>query len=344
MKRILIILLLLAAMPSVPVSAQKWLKNVGKALEKVDKFLDTSSSSSSSKSASSRSESSTSRQAKGRVTQFGDVTISNALSGIDVTFVGAYRTDADNGIVDLKFVNTGTEDVIVYGLTQQVAIFDTEGNQYDDFKILTGNDHATWGGYRFRAGIPSRVKIEIHGLPANQEVTLHTAKFPSSLKYDSSVSNPLEIKNVLIPVYDSALAQAASQGFPEKGQWTTVTSDGDNIVFDFNAKTKEFMIFGEQCYGFILADTKYGNKQINPIDEIKINGSTAIMTFVNLRDYNTYTIKVTFNPADGSLTTSNLDCKEYGSEIPKRILVFPDDPAKFTRPSVPVTYSIEDYQ
>lgn len=343
MKRILIIMLLLAAVPGISVSAQKWLKNVGKALEKVDKFLDTSSSSSSS-TTSSRSQSSASQKVKGRETKIGDVTLNNAITGIDVTYMGAYRTDADKGIIDLKFLNSGSEDITVYGLRQQVAIFDTEGNQYDDFTVLTGNDHTNWGGYRFRAGIPARVKLEIHGLPAGQEVTIHTAKFPASLKYDSSVANPLEIKNVVIPVYDKTIADAAAKGFPEKGQWTAVTPDGDNIIIDFNSKSKEFMFAGESNYGFILADPKLGSKQMNTIEEVKINGTSAIMTFLNFRDYNVYTIKVTYNPADGTLTTSDLNTIEFGSEIPKRSLIFPDDPQKFSHASIPVNYSLDDYQ
>ena len=55
MKKIILILALLIAVPPYA-SAQKWLKSVGRALEKVDKFLDSSASSpSSSKSSAEKS-------------------------------------------------------------------------------------------------------------------------------------------------------------------------------------------------------------------------------------------------------------------------------------------------
>lgn len=69
MKKVIFLLVTLMIACSGEASAQKWLKNVGKALEKVDKFLDTSTTSSSSAKSSSKSPSKSSAAGTTKVNQ-----------------------------------------------------------------------------------------------------------------------------------------------------------------------------------------------------------------------------------------------------------------------------------
>ncbi len=157
------------------------------------------------------------------------------------------------------------------------------------------------------------------------------AGFSNEISYNTDKS----IQNIR-----KADAQAETDGFPASGLWYVNAQDGYTIFFDFDSREKSFKYYDEKCNGFMVIQNEYG-KQVNVIDDIKITGNTADVKFVNLNDYNTYTLKLTYNHADRSLTISDLKLVEQNPDFNKYLLDMPDCPIKLNRDNGNRRYSIE---
>jgi len=131
-------------------------------------------------------------------------------------------------------------------------------------------------------------------------------------------------------------------GFPEKGQWHTKTTDGLDVIIDINTAAKTFSYFDEPNYGFIVTNSY--ERQVNTIEEVKVTANKSRIKFINFRDYNTYGITLTYNPADGTLTISELELIEKNPDFMKYYLNLPYEELTLRRATSPLTYSTDQYE
>lgn len=395
MKKTIFLLVTLMIACSGEASAQKWLKNVGKALEKVDKFLDTSTTSSS----STKSPAKSSDSGKTKVNQT-DYTKKEVLA-VDFNNVGE---PVDLGLsVKWSSRNFGAAEPFQYGAYTTLQEDNLSKYWGDEWRLPT---EAEWNELLTKCQIKAvEVRLKQTGTqidevgyllvigPNGNKIWLPMAGLDEGdhnwhersggfywisdfyTKPVASVSKgPFTMVEYIAPDYESGglekfygdvniyygaslrpvyvgpegakakAAERAAKGFPEKCQWQTTTSEEKNIIIDLNTADKEFMLFDIKTHGFIIVkDLQYGGKQVNTIDDVKVNGNSAKLKFTNYIDYNTYGGTLTFNPTDGSVTLSGLEMLEK-SEFNKFLMNIPDEPIKFTRASSPLEYSTEIYE
>ena len=71
---------------------------------------------------------------------------------------------------------------------------------------------------------------------------------------------------------------------------------------------------------------------------------TGVQTCALRSDYNTYAITLTYNPADGSMTTSGLELIEQNPDFRKYYMNLPEEELTLRRCSSPLRYSTDQYE
>lgn len=177
MKKLGLIILLLATATEMP--AQKWLKNLGKALDKVEKVANQLTGNSTGLD--------TSAKLKSTTFTYGDVQVVTTLPQFTVAVDGVKRVSRECGAISLTLTNTSSEDVRLYGLNFMKSLTDSKGNDYSDYgkwEIKIGNQtirrYGTDNDFTFPAGQTVDVVWYIYGLPGT--VTVETEKVGSFMK------------------------------------------------------------------------------------------------------------------------------------------------------------------
>lgn len=177
MKKLSLIILLLAAATELP--AQKWLKNLGKALDKVEKAANQLTGNPTAQEATTGT--------KATTFTYGDVVVATTLPQFTVAVDGVKRVSRECGAISLTLTNTSSEDVRLYGLNVMKSLTDSKGNDYSGYgkwEIKIGNQtirrYGTDNDYTFPAGQAVNVVWYIYGLPGT--ATVETEKVGSFMK------------------------------------------------------------------------------------------------------------------------------------------------------------------
>lgn len=263
MKKLGLIILLLVTATEMP--AQKWLKNLGKTLDKVEKAANQLTGNSTGLD--------TSAKLKSTTFTYGDVQVVTTLPQFTVAVDGVKRVSRECGTISLTLTNTSSEDVRLYGLNFMKSLTDSKGNDYSDYgkwEIKIGNQtirrYGTDNDFTFTAGQTVNVVWYIYGLPGT--VTVETEKVGSFMKtttrmpsvtIQTFVMEPnivyrqenvrryftLEVTGLKIPAYvhidregidkvedndesDIPVRQDSSRETPVKDKGVFITTAGDN--------------------------------------------------------------------------------------------------------------------
>ena len=182
MKKMFVISLLLVTATELP--AQKWLRNLGKTLDKVEEVTNRLTGNLTAQEAITSS--------KVTTFKYGDVQISTTLPNFTIGLNKVKRISRECGTISLTFTNTSSEDVRLYGLNNMKSLTDSKGNDYTGYgkwKVIIGDQtikrYGTDDDYTFPAGQPVNVVWYIYGLPGT--ATVKTEKVGSFMKTTTSM-------------------------------------------------------------------------------------------------------------------------------------------------------------
>lgn len=163
-------------------SAQKWLKSIGKALNKVEKVAEQLTNSE-----NGQTQAGLTSNSKSTVFTYGDVKVTTTLPSFTISVNEVKRISLNCGTISLTLTNTSSEDVRLYGLSVMKSLTDSKGNDYSGYgkwEMKIGNQtirrYGTDDDYTFPAGQAVNAVWYIYGLPGT--VTTETEKVGSFMK------------------------------------------------------------------------------------------------------------------------------------------------------------------
>lgn len=180
MRKLWIIILL--SVITCDLSAQKWLKSIGKALNKVEKVAEQLTNGE-----NGQTQTGLTSNSKSTVFTYGDVKVATTLPSFTISVNEVKRISQNCGTISLTLTNTSSEDVRLYGLSVMKSLTDSKGNDYSGYgkwEIKIGNQtirrYGTDDDYTFPAGQAVNAVWYIFGLPGT--VTTETEKVGSFMK------------------------------------------------------------------------------------------------------------------------------------------------------------------
>lgn len=180
MKKLWMIILL--SVITCDLSAQKWLKSIGKALNKVEKVAEQLTNGE-----NGQTQAGLTSNSKSTVFTYGDVKVATTLPGFTISVNEVKRISLNCGTISLTLTNTSSEDVRLYGLSVMKSLTDSKGNDYSGYgkwEMKIGNQtirrYGTDDDYTFPAGQAVNVVWYIYDLPGT--VTTETEKVGSFMK------------------------------------------------------------------------------------------------------------------------------------------------------------------
>lgn len=189
MKKVIFLLVTLMIACSGEASAQKWLKNVGKALEKVDKFLDTSTTSSSSSKSSSKSPSKSSAAGTTKVNQADSV--AKADPGPFGLSNGYWGKEADGVARSISFAPEGVKEEfgneITYGTIVTMTLPNYNMDEDEITKLTINGNTADIEYICYRAYDENNNKGQARAIydPVTKTMTLKIIKAPEGCWHES---------------------------------------------------------------------------------------------------------------------------------------------------------------
>lgn len=163
--------------------AQKWLKNIGKALDKVGQIADQLTAGDNGQTPK-KSQSSSS---KSTVFTCGDVKVATTLPNFKISVDKVMRTGKASAAIYLTITNTSMQDVRLYGLNIVKGLVDLNGNDYSGYGLwmleigeVAIKRYGTDDDYTFPSRQSVAAKLHIYGLKGKE--TVETVKMGSVMK------------------------------------------------------------------------------------------------------------------------------------------------------------------
>lgn len=170
MKKLFIAILLFAVTGNI--SAQKWLKSIGKALNKVEKVAGLLT-----RGENGQAQTGLNNGSKPTVFTYGDVKVSTTLPGFTISVDEVKRTGKESGTISLTLTNTSSEDVRLYGINVMKSLTDSHGNDFSGYgrwELKIGSQtirrYGTDDDYTFPAGQAVNAVWHIYGLSGTATV------------------------------------------------------------------------------------------------------------------------------------------------------------------------------
>lgn len=297
-----IIALCLMALFAQSVNAQGFFKKLGKALKESAQTIVTGG-------------------AVTQETKWGNITVKHLIPNMTVSVQNVER-NGDNLAVTLLFTNTSSQKMQLWDLRSR-KVFDSQGTQYNS-SCMVGNEWLTIGdSYSyFESQVPTKVVCSFGAVPTSSFV-VSMIKFETSYISDGKrYETPLEIRNITVPEHKPVATTTNAASTTAKSTTTTVNNQAGAKIFkgewsnkggdcylaiDLYAKSIEVEA-GELSHGSLAIF--YGNSSdANIIQSASITGNTATLN-MTCRDESKVTVKLTYNPANKTITVSNAKVDE----------------------------------
>ncbi len=163
--------------------AQKWLKDIGKALDKVGQIADQLAAGDNWQTQKKSQNSSS----KPTVFTYGDVKVATTLPNFKISVDKVTRTGKASAAIYLTITNTSMQDVRLYGLNIVKGLIDSNGNDYSGYGLwmleigeVAIKRYGTDDDYTFPSHQSVAAKLHIYGLKGKE--TVETVKMGSVMK------------------------------------------------------------------------------------------------------------------------------------------------------------------